>query len=331
MRNMASNLSRNRESPRNPQEPLLVVVLMAVTIFIVEAAVMLVIALLPRFEAWTVAFFDSFLLILFLTPLLYFCIYKPMRFQINALIHARNQLQSEVTERQLVEEALRQSEERLRFLSSQLLSGQEKERVLLSRELHEELAQDLAALNFRLRFIEQIIEKDPASLKSECEQNLELVRQIIGSVRRLSGKLDPIELEHGSLDLALSGLIDRLAQDSGMAVTSHIIELDPLLPQETQIAIYRIVQEAIANVEKHAGAKRLSVVEEQESDHISVTVEDDGQGFDPEVVLLKPPAERGLGLAIMEERIRMLGGSLTIRSQADQGTRISFTIPINQK
>jgi len=312
------------------QTPVLLVVLIAVTIFVVEALVMFFLSVLPPFDARIQALVDALLLIFLLTPALYFLMYRPMSYQINELIYTHNQLQSEIVERKLAEEALRQSERTLRFFSSQLLSNQEKERRRLSRELHEELAQDLAALNFRLRFIEQTLQKDQVMLKNECEQNIRSIRQIIVNVRRLSGGLAPPVLEHGGLGAALRELIDHLARNSGMSVSFQAIDLDHLIPQEAQIAVYRIVQEAVANVEKHARASRLSVATEEQNGYVSFTVEDDGAGFDTNLVRTKDVFERGLGLFAMEERTRVLGGSFTIWSQVGQGTKITFTIPERQ-
>lgn len=311
----------------HPQKPVLLVALVALVAFIVEAVVMLLIDLLPPMGPRSTAFLDGSLLVLFLSPPLFFLLYRPMKRQIIALTNARNRLQTEITERRLAEEALRQSEENLRSLSSHLLSNQEKERSHISRELHEELAQDLTAVSYRLQFIERRIEKDQVSLKDTCEQNLSLVRQIMDSVRRLSGELTPLETGHGGLATAIGELIRPLAENPGMKVTSRIDDLDRLIPRESQITVYRILQEAVANVENHARATRLSLVAQPRQGRVSIEVEDNGIGFDKEAVLKKSPSERGLGLATMEERVRMLGGSFAVRSQPGRGTELTFTIP----
>lgn len=323
--------ARSEEIPaaHKPQSPILLVILIALTAFVAEAVVMILIDRLAPVQPWTKALVDGAMLVLLLAPPLYFFLYRPMRHQILELTRARNLLQTEITERKLAEKALRQSERDLRFLSSRLLSNQEKERSRISRELHEELAQDLTAVSYRLQFIEQRIEKDQDSLKDKCEQNLSLVRQIMDSVRKLSGELSPIETGHGSLAAAVGELLRPLAGNRDMEVSSRIDELDRLVPRETEITLYRILQEAVANVENHARATRLSIIAEKQNGRLSIAVEDNGVGFDAEAVRRKSPSERGLGLATMEERVRMLGGSLAVRSQRGQGTKLTFSIPCN--
>jgi signal transduction histidine kinase len=320
-------LSESLHSASMLHMPLLLVILVTVTIFAAESAVMLLLALWASNNAWIQAILDGLLLILFLTPSLYYFAYRPMRDQIAALLQAQNQLQAEITERKLAEDALRRSEGYLKFFASQLLSNQEKERRWISRELHEELAQDLAALNYRLRIIDQMSGKDQDLLKEQCEENLGLIRKIIGDLRKITGGLAPIEIGHGGLTVALRERANNLARDCGIAVSHQIIELDDLIPSEARTIIYRIILEAIANAEKHAHATHLSVIAEQQNELICITVEDNGIGFNTEDILRKTPSERGLGLAAMQERAEMLGGALSIWSHVGEGTKIIFMIP----
>ena len=110
----------------------------------------------------------------------------------------------------------------------------------------------------------------------------------------------------------------------------HLDNIDDLYPQPAQTVIYRIIQEILTNIGKHANASRVSVIIKRENQGASFTVADDGQGFNMEKVLATTAAQRGLGLLAMEERVRILGGSLTIWSQENQGTRITFTIPVSK-
>jgi signal transduction histidine kinase len=313
------------------QTPVLLVILIACAIFITEALVMFLLSILPPHAAWIQAFIDALLLIFLLTPPLYFLMYRPMSRQINELIHTYNHLQSEITERKLVEEALRHSERQLQHLSSQLLSSQEKERKWFSTEMHEGLAQDLAASKLGLQLIKEHLKEDQTTLKNECEENLKLISHVIHNVTSLSEELTPFVLKDFGLHKALQGLINHVALRSGMAVSFQCIDLQHLFPQEAEIAVYRIVEEAVINVEKHARATSLTVVIEQQNGVVSFMVEDNGTGFDTKEVLTKDVSEKGLGLVTMEERIRMLGGSLTVWSQKGRGTRITFILPINQK
>ena len=112
-----------------------------------------------------------------------------------------------------------------------------------------------------------------------------------------------------------------------MHITFHMVEIDHLFPRDAQISIYRILQEALTNIGKHAQAKNIKVLIEKNEDGILMRVEDDGKGFDLTKALLKEAAERGWGLATMKERARILGGSLDLWSQEGDGTQISLRIP----
>ena len=112
-----------------------------------------------------------------------------------------------------------------------------------------------------------------------------------------------------------------------MQITFNMTEIDHLFPRDAQMGIYRILQEALTNISKHAQAKNIKVLIEKNEDGILMRVEDDGKGFDLTKALLKEAAERGWGLATMKERARILGGSLDLWSQEGEGTQISLRIP----
>ena len=107
-------------------------------------------------------------------------------------------------------------------------------------------------------------------------------------------------------------------------------DLDQLFPAEAQIIIYRIFQECLTNISKHAGATEVSVAVKEHNGSINLTIEDNGVGFDPALVLARRAAGRGLGLAALNERARMLGGTLEIRSQPGAGTRMTCVIPVDK-
>jgi signal transduction histidine kinase len=288
---------------------------------------MVFLSILPPYDAWIQALIDALLLILFLTPPLYFFMYRPMSRHVNQLIDSHNQLQSEIVERKVVEEVLRRSEKQLKYLYSHLLSGQEEERKSLSRELHEELAQDLAVLRLGFQHIKEHLKEDQTTIRSECEENLRLVSQVINKVTHLSESLTPLALEFFGLNKGLEELINDLARKSGITTSFRGVNLEHFFPPQVQIAIYRIVKEVVTNIEEHAKATSMSLIIGRQNGNVSFMVEDNGSGFDTKEVLAKGILEKGLGLVTMEERIRMLDGTLTVWSQQGQGTRISFTIP----
>jgi signal transduction histidine kinase len=235
-------------------------------------------------------------------------------------------LEQEIEERKKIEETLRESEKQLRYLSSRLLTAQETERRRISRELHDELGGALAVLKLRLSSTGKNLGKNQSVLREELEKNLKYIDEIIESVDRLSRDLSPAIVQDLGLTAGLRWLIDNFTKNYGTQVTSAIVDIDHLFSHEPQIRIYRILQEALTNIGKHAQAKKVSVVIKKEGDGISFTLEDDGRGFDVEQVVTGDAAERGLGLASMDERVRMLGGLLDLRSQEGKGTRISFNI-----
>ncbi len=243
------------------------------------------------------------------------------------LLRANWQLEKEIQVRKTKEEELRESERKLRQLSSQILSAQETERRRISRELHDELGQSLTVMKLRLRSIEQELKKNQVKVSEDCEKSVEYLNQIMENVRRLSRELSPTILEDLGLTAALQWLINNFIANNEMKMTMDIAQIDDLFAQDAQIRIYRIMQEALTNIAKHAQAKNMKVLIEKDKEGISILVEDDGKGFDPRKILTKVSAERGLGLAAMEERARMLGGSLDLWSQEGKGTQISLHIP----
>jgi signal transduction histidine kinase len=224
----------------------------------------------------------------------------------------------------------RESEAQLRQLSTQLLTAHETERRRISTELHDELGHSLVLMKLQLACIAKNIGEDPSAAREECDQLAGVIAHVIEDVRRLSRDLRPAVLEDLGLSAALGWLVDNCVTDARTSVTASIAEIDDLLWPEAHAVVYRIVQEALTNVAKHAGATRTSLNVECQSARLSVLVEDDGNGFDVKEALTRPAAERGLGLSTMQERARMLGGQLDVRSEQGKGTRITLTVPVRK-
>jgi PAS domain S-box-containing protein len=237
------------------------------------------------------------------------------------------QLEWEITERQRAEEALRHSEERLRFLTSKLLAAQETERGRLSRELHDDLGQALLVLRMQLSGLLR-----RCSLEAEPKQGLEeattYLLGVIDKVRRISHDLSPSILERLGLLEALRDLLEEFKKYFGqeMVIMADLDEVKDILPEEANIVIYRITQEFLSNVHKHSEATQVTVAIKEMPEKVTITLEDNGKGFVVDEIKDRPGERRGLGLASMEERLRMLGSKFSLTSQPGVGTRLYFEI-----
>jgi PAS domain S-box-containing protein len=234
----------------------------------------------------------------------------------------------DITEQKKAEMALQESENQLRSLSSQLLTAQETERRRISRELHDELGQALTAMKLRLRFIEKGLEKDQITVRQDCEDLLGYIDQAIENTRRLSLDLSPSILEDLGLTAALQWLTNNFIKNNHITVKMDMIEIDHLFSQDAQTMIYRIIQETLTNIGKHARANNVSIAVRNHDGRVSFFVEDDGKGFNVKEAMMNHATEKGLGLATMNERARILGGSFNLWSQEGKGTRVSLTIPL---
>ncbi len=238
-------------------------------------------------------------------------------------------LQNEIEERKRVEAALLDSEEVLHQLSNNLLTVQENERQRISVELHDELGQSLAALKLELRAIVRGFGRQSvAVLQEECEELRSSINLIIENVRRLSRNLSPVLLDDLGIDAALDHLVSHFAKFSGLEADIDLAEINHYFGQNSQRMIYRIVQESLNNMSKHAEATAFAVHIEKRQNRIFLVVKDNGKGFNVEEVFSSISPEKGMGLTAMAERVRILRGSFDIESESGHGTAVHVTIPV---
>lgn len=240
---------------------------------------------------------------------------------------ANEKLMREIQERERVEEALRESETQLRLLSSQLFDAQEKERQRLSKELHDQLGHDLVLLKSRLRTIERKLPREQTTLHSNFDETRRYVEQIIENVRRIAADLSPSILEDLGLFASLRWLVENFSKQHAIDVNLDMDDFDHYFSQETRINLFRVFQETLTNISKHARAKTVSIVVERKKNAVCFRVTDDGRGFAPERFLERDPALKGMGLAAMKERVRLSGGTFDVRTRPGKGTSIRFDIP----
>ena len=205
-----------------------------------------------------------------------------------------------------------------------IVTAQEDERLRLSRELHDVVGQHLAALMLGLNSLEDYLKATPGAA---VLSSLQALTETIGrEIHALAVRLRPTALDDLGLVRAVTNHVEAWAGRTGIQVELHTVGLDgPRLSSEVETALYRIVQEALTNVLKHAGASHVSVVLNRLDREVSAVIEDDGRGFDPEAQ--QAAGGTGLGLLGMRERARQLGGRITVESTPGTGTTVFVRIP----
>jgi PAS domain S-box-containing protein len=228
--------------------------------------------------------------------------------------------------RRQAEEFLKESEARLRFLTSQLLTAQEQERKRISYELHDDVGQSLTVLKMQLRAAEKHL-PDKSKAKEDIEVARNYLNHTVETVRRISKALSPPILVDMGLIVALKHLFKETCRE--IKCTLHVDDVDGLFSPEAQITIYRIFQEILNNIVKHARANHIELNINKLEKSVQFGVTDNGEGFDVEEVLSSKTKDRGLGLTSMEERVKMLGGSFNIESKEGRGTTITINVPLS--
>jgi PAS domain S-box-containing protein len=225
----------------------------------------------------------------------------------------------DITERKRAEEAL----ERERQSLWRMLQASDHERQTISYEIHDGLAQYLAAATMQFQSHDALRESSPEQAKKAYETALELVRQSHAEARRLVSEVRPPVIDEIGLETAISHLVHEQRRHGGPNIECHSDVQFGKLPPILENALYRIVQEALTNACKHSKSKKVTVTMTQQGQDVRLEVQDWGIGFDPESV------EKGhFGLEGIRQRVRLLGGRLTIKSTPGSGTLVQAVIPI---
>jgi signal transduction histidine kinase len=225
-------------------------------------------------------------------------------------------------ERQRTEAA----EQELRRLSRQLVQAQEEERKSISRELHDEVGQMLTALRMELRSMQDLRTAPEREFNEHVGGAKFLAEQSLRALRDMAMGLRPSMLDDLGLGSAIQWQARQFSKRTGIPVNVRIDALPSSLPERHRTCVYRVVQEALTNCARHSKARTIQVRVVHDERRLTVSVKDDGVGFDPASV-----RGRGLGLIGMQERVLELGGELSLVSQPGKGTALSARIPLEQE
>jgi len=241
----------------------------------------------------------------------------------NHLLESRSQL-----EKARLLEAVNQQKQQLQHLNTKLTQIQESERKQLARELHDEMGQALTAIRMDLATInQQMPSHTSAFVRERLVEAMDLTDRTLEQIREISLNLRPPMLDDLGLVPTLRWFINQYAKRANVEISFEATDMEERLPAEIETTVYRVLQEALTNVARHAQATRVSVRLKREKDGIAVSTEDNGCGFDIADLLATGSISQGLGLLSMQERIALLGGLFTIDSQPGKGAQIQFTIP----
>ena len=229
----------------------------------------------------------------------------------------------DVTERRRMEDALGS-------MRSKLLNLQESEHSKLSRVLHDTIGQNISILDFNIATIEEVLDKASRKRISGLIDNMRsVIRETGDKLRDISSALHPRLVQELGLVEGISSLIDRFRRTTGLQVESSVLADQLQVEESIAVNIYRIIQEAFTNIVKHSKCSSVLFDMKVEDGRLGVVIEDDGTGFSLEAVSQREIEQRGMGLFIMTERVKAIGGKLQINSEPDQGTELKVEVPLD--
>jgi PAS domain S-box-containing protein len=231
----------------------------------------------------------------------------------------------DITEVRRIEKAIEDSRVQMRGLMAHRERAREEERKLIAREVHDELGQILSGLQLNIALVADKCAAYSEALREHFQESAILINQAIGVARNVASTLRPVELDMG-IAPSLEWLVNRFATYTGIKCEVQVEELDHELGEASSVAFFRIVQESLTNVARHAKATMLSITLKQEGDDSVLKVCDNGVGFD-----MNEKKTNSFGLIGMQERVFLLGGSFSMHSRPGNGTEVVVRLPYNKE
>jgi signal transduction histidine kinase len=218
--------------------------------------------------------------------------------------------------------------DRLQAVSQQLIDAQETERQSIARELHDEIGQALTAATLSLYLAQEVC--GAAALPYLTDVN-DIMARLLQQVRNMALDLRPVMLDDLGLSAAMQWYVDRQEQRSGLAIHLHLPSAAVRLPADLETACFRITQEALTNIMRHAQARQVWLDVQHDAEAVHLTIRDDGRGFDANAVRQRSTQDAHFGLLSMRERVELLGGQFTLSSEPGRGTTIQISIPLHTR
>lgn len=226
--------------------------------------------------------------------------------------------------RKRIEEKLMQTTEQLRNLSSHLQSVREEERTNIAREIHDELGQVLTVLKIQVTLLSKELRKDQFNIRERMESVARLLEETVESVQRITSELRPGILDELGLVPAIEWQAQEFNNRTNIDVEYNLPKEEIILDQSKATAVFRIFQEALTNIARHANASKIKIVLEQSDGHLKLKITDNGKGITQNQI----NNPKSLGILGMKERALVFGGTVTIKSTMDIGSIVELGIPL---
>jgi PAS domain S-box-containing protein len=226
----------------------------------------------------------------------------------------------------------KRAEEHVHTLTQQLMKAQENERQRIARDLHDNVAQDLSLLKIGCETLFDGQPSLPVEIRQKASELSKILKRSITSVRDMAYDLHPPGLDQLGLASTIYQYCEEFAEKNRININFFAAGLDDLkIPFDTEINLYRLIQEALWNINKHADATRVTIKMVASFPYIILRIEDDGKGFDVKGRMAEAFAEKRMGLRSMEERVSLLNGKMRIKSRPTEGTKIFVEVPYKEK